>query len=92
MRNRTADPNYRRLRTAALAPARIWCHLCGEEIDKTLPAGDPMCATVDHLEPVSTGGSNTGALAPAHLSCNARRSNRPLGERTRSQDAHALPW
>lgn len=92
MRNRTADPNYRRLRKAVLAPAVIHCIHCGELIDKELPAGHPMSATADHLQPVSTGGRNDGPMAPAHLSCNARRGNKPLGEQTRSQDSHALPW
>lgn len=68
--SRTSDPKYRRRRARTLAPARIWCHICEEEIDKTLRWPHPMSATADHITPVAAGGSNTGPLAPAHKRCN----------------------
>ena len=74
--SRTSDRSYRRARARVLAPARIWCALCGEEIDKTLAAPHPMSPTADHVDPVAAGGSNTGPLVPAHLGCNSSRGAR----------------
>lgn len=63
---RTAE--WRRVRAQVLAKSDI-CHLCG------FPGAD----TVDHLIPRSKGGTNHPSnLAPAHMSCNGRRGNRPL--------------
>ena len=77
---RTGNRRYRRRRARVLAPQRIWCHLCGEEIDKTLRAPHPLSASADHVHPVASGGSQHGALAPAHLICNSRRQALPLDE------------
>jgi 5-methylcytosine-specific restriction endonuclease McrA len=57
---------YRRARTAMLA-AGLPCWYCGRRAD-----------TVDHVQPVSRGGTNAAAnLRPACRSCNSRRGNRP---------------
>ena len=55
------------------------CHLCGSPFDFDLEWKHPMAFTADHLEPVGDGGSMTGALAPAHRSCNSRRGKKALG-------------
>jgi len=63
---RTAE--WRRIRAEVLAASDL-CHLCG------LPGAE----SVDHLVPRSKGGTNDRRnLAPAHISCNARRGDRSL--------------
>ena len=53
------------------------CHLCGENIDRDLTSPDPMCATIDHIVPLSQGGLHEWTnLAPAHLSCNQGKDSR----------------
>jgi hypothetical protein len=53
------------------------CWLCGEPVDKTLPAGLPGSAEVDEKIPVSRGGSPTdfANCFLAHRWCNRIRSN-----------------
>lgn len=55
--------------------SRVWhkskkkCHLCGKGVDLSI-------ATIDHLIPVSSGGSNRiENLAIAHARCNRKRGN-----------------
>lgn len=91
MSRRTADPTYRRLRER-LKAQRLPCHICEKPIDYDLPAADKDSFTADHVEPYATGGSNTGTLLAAHRGCNSRRGTQPLSDRTRSNEAHALPW
>lgn len=79
-RARSSDPAYRRARARCLAPRRIWCHLCGREIDKSLTWPHALCATADHLDPVAPGGDNLGPLAPAHKTCNERRGTLSLSD------------
>lgn len=88
-RTRSSDPAYRRARARCLAPARIWCHLCGFEIDKTLVWPHPMSATADHLDAVGRGGANLGPLAPAHKQCNERRGKSTLDEYAEREAAKA---
>lgn len=60
------------------------CHICGEVVDKTLSGRHPRGASVDHIIPISAGGSNDrGNLRLAHLSCNSsrREGERPLRQR-----------
>lgn len=57
-----ADPAYRKARKALRGAP---CHLCG------LPGSD----TVDHVVPLAARGANVaGNWAPAHRSCNSRKS------------------
>jgi 5-methylcytosine-specific restriction endonuclease McrA len=57
------------------------CHLCREKIDPTLSHPDPMCATVDHVVPLSRGGTDLRSnVAPAHLRCNLVKKDRPASE------------
>jgi 5-methylcytosine-specific restriction endonuclease McrA len=53
------------------------CHICKEEIDLSLPRTSRMGLTVDHLMPLSKGGSDElDNLRPAHWICNNRKSDK----------------
>ena len=55
------------------------CHLCRDAIDPTLSGMAPGGATIDHIVPVSKGGSDHPAnVAIAHRQCNVRRGARPI--------------
>lgn len=65
-RNAYRDPAYKRYRTWVLT-YRPPCHLCGR----------PGADTVDHLLPLSQGGTNEpGNLRSAHKACNVRKHGR----------------
>lgn len=73
---------------AARRKLRAWlrsqgrpCHICGQPIDYSLPAGDPLSFEVDEIVPVSKGGSplDRSNVDAAHRICNQRRGNRDLG-------------
>lgn len=50
------------------------CHLCATAIDQTVVWPDLMCASVDHVDPLSAGGSHTYTnVMAAHWRCNALR-------------------
>jgi 5-methylcytosine-specific restriction endonuclease McrA len=70
------------------------CHICGQPIDYSLPAGDPMSFEVDEIVPVSKGGSpiDRGNVAPAHRICNQRRGNKPLSVRTIKPVSTSRQW
>lgn len=51
------------------------CHICDQAIDMSLPANDPMSATLDHVIPLIARGPHTESnLRPAHMSCNSMKS------------------
>jgi 5-methylcytosine-specific restriction endonuclease McrA len=51
------------------------CHLCGQLIDVSLPSNHKRALQIDHLIPVSDGGTDAREnLAPAHAVCNQKRS------------------
>lgn len=54
------------------------CAICGNLVDKKLRFPNPMCATVDHIIPVSRGGhpSDIDNLQLAHLCCNRAKSDK----------------
>lgn len=58
------------------------CALCGREVDKSLPAGQPLSPELDEIIPVSRGGSpyDIDNLQLVHRICNERKSNRLPGE------------
>lgn len=62
------------------------CHLCGEQISRDLDWPHPRSRSVDHLVPVSRGGSNdVDNLRPSHLACNLNRGSRVLDGHIRAQ-------
>jgi 5-methylcytosine-specific restriction endonuclease McrA len=79
--------DYRRHTAALLEAAGGLCSLCGEAIDSRPSAPIALRPSVDHIEPVSAGGTDELAnLRIAHRSCNSARNNRA--------DVHevAPPW
>ncbi|WP_327413223.1 HNH endonuclease [Streptomyces sp. NBC_01233] len=55
------------------------CHLCARLVDPTLYFQHRDAATLDHLVPVSAGGTDEASnLALAHRGCNSRRGTRAL--------------
>lgn len=53
------------------------CHICQLPIDTTLPRTSKLGLTVDHLIPLSKGGTDTmDNLRPAHWLCNIKKSNK----------------
>jgi hypothetical protein len=67
------------------------CHLCGRPIDRSLKFPDSFSRSIDHLIPVSLGGSDSfDNLLPAHLGCNIARSNRELDMHRAGMIATAL--
>jgi 5-methylcytosine-specific restriction endonuclease McrA len=53
------------------------CGLCGGKVPKKAKAPDPLAASIDHILPISRGGSDTRAnVQCAHLACNIDRKNR----------------
>ncbi len=75
-KGRTGRP-WLRIRRQILAQGRP-CWLCGQDIDPSLPRQHPWSFTVDHIQPLSRGGSarDLDNLAPAHARCNSRRGSR----------------
>jgi len=52
------------------------CILCGEKIDPRRRCPDWKAATIEHLKPISRGGTHTwDNVAPAHLKCNMDKGN-----------------
>jgi 5-methylcytosine-specific restriction endonuclease McrA len=57
------------------------CIICGSEIDKNLALPNDLAPTLDHLIPLSRGGSHSeDNLAPAHAICNFLKADRTLEE------------
>lgn len=57
------------------------CGICSEPIDRTLKFPDPMSVHLDHIVPISRGGSHTRDNVQAtHGVCNMRKGNRLMGE------------
>ena len=85
-RNRNGNAR-RKLRARLRAEGRP-CHICGQPIDYSLPAGHPWSFEVDEIVPVSKGGSplDRGNVAPAHRICNQKRGNKPVGAERRPRD------
>jgi hypothetical protein len=55
------------------------CRLCDSPIDKSLRWPHPQAGSVDHIVPVSHGGTDASSnLQLTHLHCNVSRRNKPL--------------
>lgn len=64
-------------RTALIRERGEKCHLCGKRIDLRLSGLHPMGLHIEHLVPVSDGGTNDlDNLHIAHRVCNLKRGNR----------------
>ena len=88
MRNTTRRDRHR----AAIARNRPPCHICGGEIDYTLPHLDPMAYVVDHLEPLAKGGDDVLAnKRAAHRTCNRAKSDKPHAPIIRRSGSVQLP-
>jgi 5-methylcytosine-specific restriction endonuclease McrA len=62
---------------ALIRRAKPNCHICGLEIDYTLPHLDPGEYVVDHIIPLAKGGTDTiDNKAAAHRSCNSAKAAR----------------
>lgn len=52
------------------------CGICHEDIDPALRYPDAMCATVDHIIPLSRGGEHVWSnCQPAHKHCNEEKAD-----------------
>jgi len=53
------------------------CQICKKPVDKTLSFPDPYCASLDHIVPLSRGGTHESTnVQLTHLSCNTSKGNR----------------
>lgn len=76
-----AKRRTRKTATAGLVDmAALWtgrCALCLEPLDAALLYPDPLSKSVDHIDPLSLGGTHTqNNLQWTHLICNIRKGNR----------------
>ena len=68
----------------------LTCIVCNEGIDKTLEYPDKMSATLEHIVPLSKGGTHTwDNVAPSHLLCNGRKGDTTMEE---VLDRHRAIW
>jgi endogenous inhibitor of DNA gyrase (YacG/DUF329 family) len=52
------------------------CQICGKKVNKKLKYPHPKCATIDHIIPLSKGGTHEPKnVQLAHFVCNDRKSN-----------------
>lgn len=69
-----AKPGY--LRAFICDRDRWQCGICRKPVDRRLQHPEPMCASLDHIVPVSRGGTNDlWNLRLTHLRCNLTRRN-----------------
>jgi hypothetical protein len=60
------------------------CQLCFKPIDPSLRFPNPKCASIDHIIPVSMGGTNSPEnLQASHLRCNVSIGNRKVSSSLR---------
>lgn len=76
-RARKAGVGYKTLGFRTVAERDGWvCQLCGGAVDSDLAWPDPMCATLDHVIPLSAGGEHTEANGQlAHWRCNTLKGD-----------------
>jgi 5-methylcytosine-specific restriction endonuclease McrA len=80
MKRRYGKSQRRAELVARVKATQDTCYLCGEPVNKSLPAGHPCSAEVDDIIPVSHGGNPNDIknLALAHKSCNLKKSDKSL--------------
>ena len=93
--SRTGTAAWKRIRRQVIRE-ESFCHICGAEVDKTLPNTDPMHAAVDHLLPYALGGTDTrDNAALSHAQCNKSRGIKPIGSISadcRNYPHASRPW
>lgn len=74
---RRATYRLRKLRARVLARYGFHCYLCDLPIDGELASPHPRSLTIDHVVPISAGGSHEFSnLRPAHRHCNVEKGER----------------
>jgi len=69
------------VRQAVYERDRWLCGLCGERVDRDWSPDDPNRPSLDHIIPVSVGGSDGPEnLQLAHLACNVRKKSEVWGD------------
>lgn len=75
LRRRSAE-RIKRMRPMLLARSGGRCGICGLVIDLSLKSPHPLSLTIDHIHPLSAGGSDDLAnLWPAHRLCNEEKGD-----------------
>jgi 5-methylcytosine-specific restriction endonuclease McrA len=60
------------------------CGICGHKINKSLPTGHKMAASLDHIVPIARGGKHAEYnLQASHWVCNSRKSAFGKGDQLR---------
>lgn len=85
-------------RTDLIDPVEIYerdnwkCNICGDQIDKTLKYPDMDSVSLDHVRPLSWGGTHTSEnLAASHLRCNlSKRDTGPIDAEAKEFRAQAI--
>ena len=53
------------------------CGICNNFVEKDMKYPDPLCATIDHIVPISRGGGHThNNVQLAHFVCNRKKGNK----------------
>ena len=80
MRSRSGSDDAPGHVRAAICVRDGWrCGICHHPVDRTLRHPDLMCASLDHIIPVSYNGTHDASnLRLTHLICNLRRGNTPI--------------
>jgi hypothetical protein len=78
---------YQDLRHRLMATLPPVCWLCGKPIDLQRRWPDRWSWTLDHVQPLKTGGAllDSRNARPAHLACNSKRGASPPSRRVTSE-------
>jgi len=69
------------------------CHLCGMPIDLNAGKAEPLSFTVDHVIPVSAGGTDLmNNLVPAHFKCNRIKSDQVVVGKPKKGSKATRKW
>lgn len=86
-RKRLEGVEWEHYTPAEIAERDGWrCQLCRKPVNRRKRWPDPMCASIDHIVPITKGGTDVRAnVQLAHLRCNISKGNRvrPDGEQLR---------
>jgi hypothetical protein len=91
-KNKTRGRRAKRLSVAFVKYSRAeimirdgWtCQICNKRIDKRLRFPNPMSASIDHIIPLSEGGTDEPKnVQAAHWRCNVAKGNRPANDQLR---------